>query len=46
MLKEMNEHILNINADSECRMVILNSSSPKVFCAGANLKERASMNKY
>lgn len=40
MIQEMNEAIDNIQEDQDMRAVILRSSTPGMFCAGADLKER------
>eukprot|EP01134_Creolimax_fragrantissima_P001299 CFRG1299T1 len=42
-LREMREHVDSIRFDSHVRVVILKSALEKVFCAGADLKERALM---
>lgn len=43
-LKYLQRIIETLNEDSSARVVILCSSLPKVFCAGADLKERRRMN--
>lgn len=43
-LKYLQRIIKTLNEDSSARVVILCSSLPKVFCAGADLKERRRMN--
>jgi len=43
-LKYLQRILETLNEDSSARVVILCSSLPKVFCAGADLKERRRMN--
>jgi methylglutaconyl-CoA hydratase len=43
MMLQLNEAIANIKNCTTSRCVILQSTVPKVFCAGADLKERALM---
>jgi len=43
MIKEFREAIADVSLDSSVRCVILKSEVPKVFCAGADLKERLAM---
>jgi methylglutaconyl-CoA hydratase len=43
MLAEFNEAVANVSSNKDARVVIISSSVPKVFCAGADLKERAKM---
>lgn len=45
MIKELNDclDVLQTASPSDCRCVVLTSSSPQVFSAGADLKERATM---
>lgn len=43
LLKEFEEGINNVRHDKETRVVILRSLVQGVFCAGADLKERATM---
>lgn len=44
MLKELNSSLKQIRYDHSLRCVILTGAGEKAFCAGADLKERASMN--
>lgn len=43
MIAELNDCLDQLQQEENCRCVILSSSSPKVFSAGADLKERATM---
>jgi methylglutaconyl-CoA hydratase len=43
MLNEFNSAVSRVSNDVDARVVIISSSVPKVFCAGADLKERAKM---
>ncbi|XP_076034031.1 methylglutaconyl-CoA hydratase, mitochondrial [Oratosquilla oratoria] len=43
LLKEFEEAITSVRYDKNVRVVILRSHVPGVFCAGADLKERAKM---
>jgi len=43
LLTEFGQVISELRFDKQARVVILNSSVPRVFCAGADLKERATM---
>ena len=43
MIAELNDCLDQLQQEENCRCVILASSSPKVFSAGADLKERATM---
>lgn len=43
MMKEFNEAMNLVRFDTNVRVVILQSTVPKVFCAGADLKERLQM---
>jgi methylglutaconyl-CoA hydratase len=43
MLAEFNAAVKSVSADKAARVVIISSNVPKVFCAGADLKERATM---
>lgn len=43
LLKEFTEAIENVQHDKSVRVVVLRSLVPGVFCAGADLKERATM---
>ena len=43
MLNELKKAIDNVNNDNNIRVLILNSTVPGIFCAGADLKERAKM---
>lgn len=43
MIKEFNAIISQLNSDQLTKVVIFNSTVEKVFCAGADLKERLSM---
>ncbi|HLR63086.1 MAG TPA: enoyl-CoA hydratase [Lentibacillus sp.] len=44
LLDELNEHVQKINANDSIRCTIITASGEKVFCAGADLKERKGMN--
>lgn len=41
--RTLNESLDDISLNSSTRVLVIRSSVPKVFCAGANLKERQSM---
>lgn len=43
MIAEFNLLVDELNADTSIRCVVLTSAVPKVFCAGADLKERKTM---
>jgi len=43
MLAELNTAVEAVTNDKEARVVIISSNVAKVFCAGADLKERATM---
>ncbi|XP_019765763.1 methylglutaconyl-CoA hydratase, mitochondrial isoform X2 [Dendroctonus ponderosae] len=43
LVKELHRYIDKIYFDNITRVVILKSMTPKIFCAGADLKERAGM---
>lgn len=43
MLKEFREALAAVQSAKDVRAVVLRSTVPKVFCAGADLKERAGM---
>ncbi|GAQ89612.1 enoyl-CoA hydratase [Klebsormidium nitens] len=43
LLEQLEEAIESIQRDDQVRAVILHSNVPKVFCAGADLKERKEM---
>lgn len=43
MLAEFNDAVKDIGADPKTNVLIISSAVPKVFCAGADLKERALM---
>ena len=43
MLAEFNTAVQSVSMDKSARVVIISSNVPKVFCAGADLKERATM---
>ncbi|KAI8893804.1 ClpP/crotonase-like domain-containing protein [Globomyces pollinis-pini] len=43
LLSEFRTHLQSLRNDSNARVVILNSAVSGVFCAGADLKERAKM---
>jgi len=43
MLAELNAAVETVTNDKEARVVIISSNVAKVFCAGADLKERATM---
>lgn len=45
MMEEFRARLDALRFDSSVRAVILRSAVPKVFCAGADLKERATMSK-
>ncbi|KAK9274606.1 hypothetical protein L1049_021856 [Liquidambar formosana] len=44
MLRGLRESLESIHEDASARVVMICSSLPKVFCAGADLKERKTMN--
>ncbi|MFB4163716.1 enoyl-CoA hydratase [Alteribacillus sp. JSM 102045] len=44
LLKEMQETLKDLAYDASCRVLIICGEGEKVFCAGADLKERAEMN--
>lgn len=44
MITEFRNHLNYIRHNNEIRVLVLRSSVPRVFCAGADLKERAEMN--
>ncbi|HYG69497.1 MAG TPA: enoyl-CoA hydratase-related protein [Anaeromyxobacteraceae bacterium] len=43
MLKGLQEHLARIAADRDVRCVVVTGAGDKAFCAGADLKERATM---
>jgi methylglutaconyl-CoA hydratase len=43
MVEELNQAVAQIRGDSSIRVLIVKSNVSKVFCAGADLKERLSM---
>jgi len=43
MLQQLQERLIQIRQDEECRVVILTGEGEKAFCAGADLKERLQM---
>ena len=43
MLKELAERVAGVSASHETRVVVLTGAGDKAFCAGADLKERATM---
>jgi enoyl-CoA hydratase/carnithine racemase len=43
MLRELNEHLARARGDRALRCVVITGAGDKAFCAGADLKERASM---
>lgn len=43
LIEQMQQSITEISKDPDSRTVILHSTVPNVFCAGADLKERAQM---
>ena len=43
MLQQLNDSIHTLEHDESARCLVVSSSSPKVFSAGADLKERATM---
>lgn len=43
MVEEFNDALSELKDDSSIQCLILKSSVPKVFCAGADLKERLVM---
>jgi methylglutaconyl-CoA hydratase len=45
MMQEFRATLASVRFDSSVRAVVLRSAVPKVFCAGADLKERAEMSK-
>ncbi|MDA1475137.1 enoyl-CoA hydratase [Bacillus changyiensis] len=44
LLEELHRHLNSIKSNSAIRSVIITGTGEKVFCAGADLKERAHMN--
>jgi enoyl-CoA hydratase/carnithine racemase len=44
LLKELNETLVAISKNREIRVVLITGSGEKAFCAGADLKERKTMN--
>lgn len=45
MMDEFRSALSKIRFDQDVRVVVLTSTTPKVFCAGADLKERSAMSK-
>lgn len=45
-MKEFTENLRQLAADEQVRVLIINSKVKGVFCAGADLKERAKMNEF
>ena len=43
MLRELAEHVARVSATRDVRCVVLTGAGDKAFCAGADLKERATM---
>jgi methylglutaconyl-CoA hydratase len=43
LIQEMQEHISTLRSSKSCRVLIVNSSTTGIFCAGADLKERSTM---
>lgn len=43
MLKELHEELVMLHEDDSTNVLVISSSVPKVFCAGADLKERKTM---
>lgn len=43
MIEEMNQAVAQVRGDSQVKVLIVKSSVNKVFCAGADLKERMGM---
>ena len=43
MLEDFNQAVASLHVSSKTNVVIISSGVPKVFCAGADLKERATM---
>ena len=43
MLSELGEQVARVSAGAEVRAVVLTGAGSKAFCAGADLKERATM---
>lgn len=43
LVNQLNEAVSNIQRDDKVRVLILRSLVPNIFCAGADLKERARM---
>lgn len=43
LIDQMQESLTEVSKDSDSRTLILNSTVPNIFCAGADLKERATM---
>jgi len=44
LLKELKAHMEKLQNDKDVRVIILTSAGEKAFCAGADLKERITMN--
>lgn len=43
LILELQQHIASLRSSKKCRVLIIRSSTPGVFCAGADLKERVAM---
>lgn len=43
MVSELREHVRRVSADRQVRCVVITGAGDKAFCAGADLKERATM---
>lgn len=43
MVAELRQHVARVSADRQVRCVVLTGAGDKAFCAGADLKERATM---
>lgn len=43
LVHEMQQHLDYLKNFKSCRVLVINSSTDKIFCAGADLKERVSM---
>ena len=43
LVKQLEEAVESVKFDTNARVIILRSTTPGIFCAGADLKERATM---
>ncbi|MBC7359801.1 MAG: enoyl-CoA hydratase/isomerase family protein, partial [Desulfacinum sp.] len=44
MLRGLHEKVESLRFDNDVRVIIITGAGPKAFCAGADLKERATLN--